>query len=161
MSPRAAASSFTIFICEVRLFISRSQLPSTSFFQLLSNFLIRFCSLARSKQQEIVAAFAAPFSSRLFSRVPGFIRAPFSGQLFFFEFFFVSYLSFAQPLLREVGGGNRDRTCDLLNANQMLSQLSYAPKRTRNKNRRSERPMYAGIRASSSMVFLAECSICF
>ncbi len=25
------------------------------------------------------------------------------------------------------GGGNRDRTCDLLNANQMLSQLSYAP----------------------------------
>jgi hypothetical protein len=27
------------------------------------------------------------------------------------------------------GGGNRDRTCDLLNANQMLSQLSYAPKR--------------------------------
>jgi hypothetical protein len=26
------------------------------------------------------------------------------------------------------GGGNRDRTCDLLNANQMLSQLSYAPK---------------------------------
>ena len=27
------------------------------------------------------------------------------------------------------GGGNRDRTCDLLNANQMLSQLSYAPTR--------------------------------
>ena len=26
------------------------------------------------------------------------------------------------------GGGDRDRTCDLLNANQMLSQLSYAPK---------------------------------
>lgn len=26
-----------------------------------------------------------------------------------------------------LGGGNRDRTCDLLNANQMLSQLSYAP----------------------------------
>ena len=26
-----------------------------------------------------------------------------------------------------VGGGDRDRTCDLLNANQMLSQLSYTP----------------------------------
>ncbi len=25
------------------------------------------------------------------------------------------------------GGGDRDRTDDLLNANQMLSQLSYAP----------------------------------
>jgi hypothetical protein len=30
---------------------------------------------------------------------------------------------------RKIGGGNRDRTCDLLNANQMLSQLSYAPNR--------------------------------
>ena len=30
---------------------------------------------------------------------------------------------------RVFGGGNRDRTCDLLNANQTLSQLSYAPKR--------------------------------
>lgn len=30
---------------------------------------------------------------------------------------------------RGIGGGNRDRTCDLLNANQMLSQLSYAPNR--------------------------------
>lgn len=30
-------------------------------------------------------------------------------------------------LSSELGGGNRDRTCDLLNANQMLSQLSYAP----------------------------------
>ena len=27
----------------------------------------------------------------------------------------------------EDGGGDRDRTCDLLNANQMLSQLSYTP----------------------------------
>ena len=26
-----------------------------------------------------------------------------------------------------IGGGDRDRTCDLLNANQMLSRLSYAP----------------------------------
>lgn len=31
--------------------------------------------------------------------------------------------------LKKIGGGNRDRTCDLLNANQMLSQLSYAPTR--------------------------------
>ncbi len=31
-----------------------------------------------------------------------------------------------EPNLKS-GGGNRDRTCDLLNANQMLSQLSYAP----------------------------------
>ena len=28
------------------------------------------------------------------------------------------------------GGGDRDRTCDLLNANQMLSQLSYTPTRS-------------------------------
>ena len=26
------------------------------------------------------------------------------------------------------GGADRDRTCDLLNANQALSQLSYSPK---------------------------------
>ena len=31
------------------------------------------------------------------------------------------------PNLWSSGGGNRDRTCDLLNANQTLSQLSYAP----------------------------------
>ena len=30
--------------------------------------------------------------------------------------------------VKSIGGGDRDRTCDLLNANQMLSQLSYAPK---------------------------------
>ena len=30
------------------------------------------------------------------------------------------------PLI--LGGGNRDRTDDLLNANQTLSQLSYTPK---------------------------------
>jgi hypothetical protein len=29
----------------------------------------------------------------------------------------------------KIGGGNRDRTCDLLNANQALSQLSYAPRK--------------------------------
>ena len=28
---------------------------------------------------------------------------------------------------KQCGGADRDRTCDLLNANQMLSQLSYAP----------------------------------
>ncbi len=28
---------------------------------------------------------------------------------------------------KNVGGGERDRTDDLLNANQMLSQLSYTP----------------------------------
>jgi hypothetical protein len=27
------------------------------------------------------------------------------------------------------GGADRDRTCDLLNANQALSQLSYSPKK--------------------------------
>lgn len=30
-------------------------------------------------------------------------------------------------ILKDAGGGERDRTDDLLNANQMLSQLSYAP----------------------------------
>ena len=29
------------------------------------------------------------------------------------------------------GGADRDRTCDLLNANQALSQLSYSPKNYR------------------------------
>ena len=29
---------------------------------------------------------------------------------------------------KQCGGADRDRTCDLLNANQMLSQLSYSPK---------------------------------
>ena len=45
------------------------------------------------------------------------------------------FLIFCQPFVNIFflffnffGGGNRDRTCDLLNANQMLSQLSYAPK---------------------------------
>ena len=28
---------------------------------------------------------------------------------------------------KQCGGADRDRTCDLLNANQMLSQLSYSP----------------------------------
>ena len=28
---------------------------------------------------------------------------------------------------KQYGGADRDRTCDLLNANQMLSQLSYSP----------------------------------
>ena len=30
---------------------------------------------------------------------------------------------------KQCGGADRDRTCDLLNANQMLSQLSYSPKK--------------------------------
>ena len=39
------------------------------------------------------------------------------------------YKSTALPneLTRHNGGGNRGRTCDLLNANQALSQLSYTP----------------------------------
>ena len=52
------------------------------------------------------------------------------------EFFVFSRLSFAALFVRRAercldqrnGGGERDRTDDLLNANQMLSQLSYTPK---------------------------------
>ena len=29
---------------------------------------------------------------------------------------------------KNLSGADRDRTCDLLNANQVLSQLSYSPK---------------------------------
>ena len=36
-------------------------------------------------------------------------------------------MSTLQPPLRKNGGGDRDRTDDLLLAKQMLSQLSYAP----------------------------------
>ena len=32
------------------------------------------------------------------------------------------------PAFRKNGGGKRDRTDDLLNANQALSQLSYTPR---------------------------------
>ena len=32
-----------------------------------------------------------------------------------------------RPVLGEAGGAERDRTDDLLNANQALSQLSYSP----------------------------------
>jgi hypothetical protein len=46
--------------------------------------------------------------------------------LAFFRLFLLKKLAFYVSLLN-IGGGNRDRTCDLLNANQMLSQLSYAP----------------------------------
>ncbi len=35
-------------------------------------------------------------------------------------------LSYTPPFLKN-GGGKRDRTDDLLNANQALSQLSYTP----------------------------------
>ena len=42
-----------------------------------------------------------------------------------FILYFVFRLSFIHHLLN--GGGERDRTDDLLNANQALSQLSYTP----------------------------------
>ncbi len=45
----------------------------------------------------------------------------------FFVFFFIEKFTLKMSTLNMLGGGNRDRTCDLLNANQMLSQLSYAP----------------------------------
>ncbi len=56
-----------------------------------------------------------------------FISTVSTRQHFFFRFFKKLFFRFLKhPLV--FGGGNRDRTCDLLNANQMLSQLSYAPK---------------------------------
>ena len=36
--------------------------------------------------------------------------------------------SFHQPVVNISGGDDRSRTCDPLNANQVLSQLSYIPK---------------------------------
>ena len=47
--------------------------------------------------------------------------------LFFFSYFLLKKVAVFVTFLKATGGGNRDRTCDLLNANQMLSQLSYAP----------------------------------
>ena len=43
----------------------------------------------------------------------------------------MQFCTFFHDSFDAIGGGNRDRTCDLLNANQMLSQLSYAPKKCR------------------------------
>ena len=37
------------------------------------------------------------------------------------------YLSLVYAALSEIGGDERDRTVDLLNAIQALSQLSYVP----------------------------------
>ena len=45
----------------------------------------------------------------------------------------ISFNQFGQPgppdLILRTGGDDRSRTCDPLNANQVLSQLSYIPKR--------------------------------
>jgi hypothetical protein len=41
--------------------------------------------------------------------------------------------------LHNTGGAGRDRTGDLLNANQALSQLSYSPIRPRTRDRKSNR----------------------
>lgn len=46
-------------------------------------------------------------------------------RLVFCQYFFSLFFDSERTEL--FGGGNRDRTCDLLNANQMLSQLSYTP----------------------------------
>ena len=35
--------------------------------------------------------------------------------------------NFQKTKILKLGGADRDRTCDLLNANQALSQLSYSP----------------------------------
>jgi hypothetical protein len=53
----------------------------------------------------------------------------FPSTFFFFFFEFFIFRKFLKKSVSFFGGGNRDRTCDLLNANQMLSQLSYAPKK--------------------------------
>lgn len=50
-----------------------------------------------------------------------------SSQLLFSTFLFDFLVTESTEI--EVGGGNRSRTCDLLNANQTLCQLSYAPTR--------------------------------
>lgn len=60
-----------------------------------------------------------------------FIRPHSFRQLFFQVFLFFSSRYFYEEKNLQLGGGNRDRTCDLLNANQMLSQLSYAPKKVK------------------------------
>jgi hypothetical protein len=36
---------------------------------------------------------------------------------------------------KKIGGPDKDRTCDLLNANQALSQLSYKPPRNQIRER--------------------------
>jgi hypothetical protein len=43
-----------------------------------------------------------------------------------------------RPVLGEAGGAERDRTDDLLNANQALSQLSYSPLTTHTANQPGE-----------------------
>ena len=43
------------------------------------------------------------------------------------RFTFVNRHQFPIFKKQKTGGADRDRTCDLLNANQVLSQLSYSP----------------------------------
>lgn len=60
---------------------------------------------------------------------PTFFRTLFSPQKTLEHKRFRVMFCLLQPCqMTTFGGGNRDRTCDLLNANQMLYQLSYAPK---------------------------------
>jgi hypothetical protein len=46
------------------------------------------------------------------------------------------------PFLSQTGGAGRDRTGDLLNANQALSQLSYSPFSDRQNGLRLRRTSY-------------------